>query len=210
MLFHILLKKRDMILMKIGEEYKLYSHDSCIATTHESPYKKLSKQNCDEIFEIFDVEKLACDECHIDISAYKIIQTLKSGHSKSELQLESKVDGFILGFNKAVALNKDKLFTVDDMISAYHQGANDGASYESACGDHDSYKQMKEARKESEDDYSYFIESLQQPTEIEVEIVTHVDLAATPTDSRHPDAYLGTDTGIPFLDENGCLILKKL
>jgi hypothetical protein len=46
-------------------------------------------------------------------------------------------------------------------------------------------------------------------TEIEVEIVTHVDLAATPTDSRHPDAYLGTDTGIPFLDENGCLILKK-
>jgi hypothetical protein len=38
-----------MILMKIGEEYKLYSHDSCIATTHESPHKRLSKQNCDEI-----------------------------------------------------------------------------------------------------------------------------------------------------------------
>ena len=43
----------------------------------------------------------------------------------------------------------------------------------------------------------------------DVEIVTHVDLAAKPTDSRNPDAYLGTDTGIPFLDENGCIILIK-
>jgi hypothetical protein len=197
MLFHILLKKRDMILMKIGEEYKLYSHDSCIATTHESPYKKLSKQNCDEIFEIFDVEKLACDECHIDISAYKIIQTLKSGHSKSELQLESKVDGFILGFNKAVALNKNKLFTVEDVRKAMSIGLSIG------------YGRQFEIENKSVEIDSY-IQSLQQPKEIEVEIVTHVDLAATPTDSRHPDAYLGTDTGIPFLDENGCLILKKL
>jgi len=39
------------ILTKLGEEYKLYSHDSCIATTRESPHKRLSKQNCDEIFE---------------------------------------------------------------------------------------------------------------------------------------------------------------
>jgi hypothetical protein len=54
------------------------------------------------------------------------------------------------------------------------------------------------------------IQSLQQLTEIEVEIVTYVDLAATPVDSRHPDAYLGTDTGIPKLDENGCIVLRKL
>jgi len=39
-----------MILMKLGEEYKLYSHDSCIATTQESPHKRLSNQNCDDTF----------------------------------------------------------------------------------------------------------------------------------------------------------------
>jgi hypothetical protein len=44
----------------------------------------------------------------------------------------------------------------------------------------------------------------------DVEMVTWVDLAATPTDSRHPDAYLGTDTGTPKLDENGSIILKNI
>ena len=171
-----------MILKKIGEEYKLYGEDdSCIATTQESPHKKLSKQNCDEIFEIFDVEKLACDECHIDISAYKIIQTLKSGHSKSELQLESKVDGFILGFNKAVALNKDKLFTLEDMKKAYIQGKHGG-------------------KTQSYVEFDDFIQSLQQPTEIEVEIEQVLVQSS----------IQGEAIWRYKLDENLCLILKKL
>jgi len=44
--------------MKLEEDYKLYSHDSCIATTHESPYKRLSKENCDEIFGVVDVNDI--------------------------------------------------------------------------------------------------------------------------------------------------------
>jgi hypothetical protein len=50
----------ETLLKKIGNEYKLYAKDdSCIATTQESPHKRLSKENCDEIFGVFDVEKLA-------------------------------------------------------------------------------------------------------------------------------------------------------
>ena len=60
-----------MILKKIGEEYKLYSHDSCIATTQESPHKRLSKQNCDSLFGVVDVEKLAKEEA-IKISESEI------------------------------------------------------------------------------------------------------------------------------------------
>jgi hypothetical protein len=175
--------------------YSLYDSDGDIVASNNpnTPCsKRLSKQNCDEIFGGVDVELLACDECHIHIDAYKFIQTLKSGHSKSELQLESKVRGYIMGFNKAMEIQKDKLFTVEDMKKAFEAG------YETL-----------ESEKTYNEHYDILIQSLQQPKEIEVEIVVHVDLAATPTDSRHPDAYLGTDTGIPFLDENGCLILKK-
>ena len=45
-----------MILKKLGDEYKLYSHDSCIATTHESPYKKLSLKNCQAIESGYDLD----------------------------------------------------------------------------------------------------------------------------------------------------------
>jgi hypothetical protein len=174
-----------MILKKLGEEYKLYSHDSCIATTQESPHKRLSKQNCDEIFGIVNLDKLVQD--YMEQFKNPMLKNYRIGEAFND------------GFNKAMELNKDKLFTVEDMISAYHQGTNDGASYESACGDHDSYEQMKEARKESEDDYSYFIESLQQPKEIEVDVEMWFH------GTRHEKGKW-----IERLDENDCLILKKL
>jgi hypothetical protein len=177
-----------MILNKIGEEYKLYGEDgSCIATTQESPHKKLSKENCDKVFGVINIIDLA---------------KRNSKHSEED---------YIEGFIKAMELNKDKLFTVEDMISAYHQGANDGASYESACGDHDSYEQMKEAKKESEEDYSYFIESLQQPKEIKVEMIYDRDCYSSAgwCDKLTMSQCIMCTPVYPLKDENGCLILKK-
>lgn len=183
-------------LIKENDFYYLKVDGKIIADIDGHPLKsinlKLSKQNCDEIFGAVDVEKLACDECHIDISAYKIIQTLKSGHSKSELQLESKVDGFILGFNKAVALNKNKLFTVEDLIIAFFIGRE---SLDKAI------VTVEEAREK-------IISSLYSPTEIEVEICCYIGNGDKESDSfKDP---LVTNTGIPKLDENDCLILKKI
>jgi len=188
-----------MILKKLGTEYKLYGEDdSCIATTQESPHKKLSKENCDSLFGVVDVEKLACDECHIDISAYKIIQTLKSGHSKSELQLESKVDGFILGFNKSVALNKNKLFTVEDVRKAMSIGLSIG------------YGRQFEIENKSVEIDSY-IQSLQQPTEIEVEMIYNRDCYSSAgwCDKLTMSQCIMCTPVYPLKDENGCLILKK-
>ena len=56
-----------MILMKLCDEYKLYSHDSCIATTHESPYKKLSLKNCQAIENGYDLDELTQTEWLVKI-----------------------------------------------------------------------------------------------------------------------------------------------
>lgn len=51
-------------LKRLGDgDYKLYNTDgSCIATTKESPYKKLSVKHCDKIFGVVNVEKLVDEE----------------------------------------------------------------------------------------------------------------------------------------------------
>jgi hypothetical protein len=145
--------------------------------------KALSKENCDEIFKLVDVEKLACDECHIDIETYKIIQTLESSKSLNEHVFEAEVGGFINGFNKAMELNKDKLFTIEDMGNLW-----DFCTYNKGS-------------------FLEGLESIQQPKEIEVDIRCYIGNGDKESDSfKEP---LVTNTGIPKLDENGCLILKK-
>jgi len=160
-----------MILMKLGEEYKLYSHDSCVATTQESPYKRLSKENCDEIFGVVDVEKLASEYAKEanDISAKYDVKVLGDNNSTP----------FKAGFNKAMELNKDKLFTVEDVKFAWLQGEIGELSF------------------------SDIIQSLQQPTEIEVEI--EMELVS---DGLNEMAQLQHKRVRKF-NENGCLILKK-
>jgi len=173
-----------------NEYYLVDENNDTIATTdkillkkYDGYMKKLSKQNCDEIFGVVDVEMLA--ESHAE-ECYE-----RNGDPLEESYFENRKYNFKEGYNKAMELNKDKLFTVEDLYRAFLINSS---------GNNTTLR-------------NFFVQTVlpmfEQPKEIEVEIVVHVDLAATPTDSRHPDAYLGTDTGIPFLDENGCLILTK-
>jgi len=147
--------------------------------------QKLSKQNCDEIFGVIDVDKLA-DEI--------IINHLTEGNpdgdfKKSTIGAEDKKNWFKIGFIKRDELNKDKLFTLGDIKEV-----------------------IKKARllARLKEDYGYdeymfdeedIIQSLQQPDEIEVEIVTRPF-----TNAYESHTVIGRE---PKLDENGCLILKK-
>jgi hypothetical protein len=180
-----------MKLIKHKEGYSLCIEENAfnsrefIATTDGMYVKhRLSKQNCDEIFGVVDVNS----------EVETIVKTICPDDRGKDVIYGTGMAVGIQCFNKAIELNKDKLFTVDDIKKAIEYGIQSVLQAVPGVTSTESIL----------DRYNY-----QQPTEIEVEIVTHVDLAATPTDSRHPDAYLGTDTGIPFLDENGCLILKK-
>jgi hypothetical protein len=115
---------------------------------------KLSKQNCDEIFGVTDVEKLTNEEIPASSHTNYYVQRMR----------------FIQGFNKAMELNKDKVFTLEDIKKAIvwaHDKSTEGVYLSRLPVDE-------------------FIQSLQQPTEIEV--------------TFNPEEK----------DSEGCLILKKI
>jgi hypothetical protein len=182
-----------MKLIKHKEGYSLCIEETgsnsreFIATT-DGMYVKhgLSKENCDEIFGVVDVRKLAREyvDSHPDDFQYT-----------SDEYWNSQVD-FKNGFNKAMELNKDKLFTTTNlrvgMINLlYLEKEKDELS-----------DVFKERQFKFVDD---FIQSLQEPTEIEVEIEMRKDYLTW----KQSDIEKMSDCLVPKLDENGCLILKK-
>jgi hypothetical protein len=161
-------------LIKIDKDnYTLFDEKGIpIGTTpnvlSNNTFSKLSKQNCDEIFGVIDVEKLAGE--------------LYSGHVMAvDWQLEKS--GFIKGFNKAMELNKDKMFTLEQMQKAFEFG-----------------KQVE--REDCNDNFQEYLISIKQPTEIDVEIEME----------KVPSAWMYTKLGElrPKLDSQGCLILKRV
>ena len=90
-------------LYKREVNYLLENEEGIIiaSTSTKDGNNKLSKQNCDEIFGVVDVEKLA-EEYDTN---YAITDISNGFH-------------FIEGFNKAMELNKDKVFTLEDMRNA--------------------------------------------------------------------------------------------
>jgi hypothetical protein len=145
--------------------------------------QKLSKQNCDEIFGVVDVEKLAEDH------------PLEVSNASHGFGIK---DGIVYGFNKALELNKDKVFTLKDVKQAIFNFAN----YDR--------KTISEL-----DRMDMAITSIQQPTEIEVEIemekvVDKTKVIGAVKGVKGSGDKITTYKSVPKLDENGCLILKKI
>ena len=178
-----------MKLLKIENEYKLYGEDdSCIATTYESPYKRLSKENCNEIFGVVDVIN----------GTYKQVRN----------GFDGIIDSFTEAFakqciSKAMELNKDKLFTVEDMYEAIRKAK----SYDKIPNHEGIIVSFNYSKDE-------IIESLQQPKEIEVEIeMEYVGECNGNNDNGCFQNSSGHNCGCfskqPRIDHRGCLILKK-
>jgi hypothetical protein len=189
-------------LIKDHDEYMLINHERfVIATTDTSMLEvkdkmKLSKQNCDEIFGVVDVEKLAEDH------------PLEVSNASHGFGIK---DGIVYGFNKAMELNKDKVFTLEDMKRAI-----DKAKQGSVKETHNGYGRPTEPRFVLDDlSYDEIIQSLQQPTEIEVEIeikkvVDETKVIGAVKGVKGSGDKITTYKSVPKLDENGCLILKKI
>ena len=99
---------------------------------------KLSTKNCDEIFGVVDVE---------------LMSDFYGANAKGNVDFKlGSAQGFEYGFNKAMELNKDKLFTMDDIKKALTYGWRKAGLGLTVL-----------LIEENE-----FIQSIKQPTEIEV------------------------------------------
>jgi hypothetical protein len=133
----------------------------------------LSKQNCDEIFGIIDVEKLAED--------------FAKNHSIYPTAQDDTEYGFKHGFSKAMELNKDKQFTLEQVIEAMTL-----------------YIRKEYAMSQ----VLSMISELPLDSEINVEI--EMELMNIDEIREQGKGFLHGNTRKPKLDENGCLILKKI
>ena len=176
-------------LYKVLDQYHLYDGDKAMATTivgNPMLLPNLSKQNCDEIFGVVDVEKLA-REWHKQQNFNSLSDNIIS---------VGYLNMFKDGFNKAMELNKDKVFTLEDMLKAYEKGASFGTT---KLGNTHYFDKLTQ--------------SLQQPKiEVEIEMVCPhpmdtyrcgLEYSCDEDGCNHPNQ-------IPYLDSNGCLMLKKI
>jgi len=172
-------------LIKTEVNYLLKNEEGVIitSTSIKKGISSLSKENCNELFGVVDVEKLA-DELKVGISYKEYDHLIKRG--------------IIVGFNKAMELNKDKVFTLEDMRNAMDWIMIQYFEFN---------EQPTGGRRER------YLESLQQPTEIEVEIVMKNSrtgkIIKSKADLEWDEDGL-CDRAVPRLDSEGCLILKRV
>jgi hypothetical protein len=165
-----------MKLVKRENDYCLYneSGETIAASWANVTGKKLSQSNCDEIFGAIDVEKLADDS-----SQEFLIKPIES---------PIFTFGYEEGFEKAMELNKDKVFTLEDMKKGIDM-----------C-----IELMNNKGSEFRTHKQTIIQFLQQPTEIEVEVM--METISDGLDEMAQPQY----AKVPKLDSNGNLILRKL
>jgi hypothetical protein len=174
-------------LIKTDVNYLLEdSKGVVIGSTSTKEINKLSKQNCNEIFGVVDVDKLAKEE------AIKI--------SESEIRDEKLERIYKRGFNKAMELNKDRVFTLEDMHEALHL-MNNTPEVKISGEALDIVKKITEIR---ENIISKVLDS-KKPTEIEVGIETETKVWEFISNGEFESFEI-----IPKLDSEGCLILKKI
>jgi hypothetical protein len=180
-----------------NEYYLVDNHKVTIASTdpillkEDGSIQKLSKENCDEIFGVVYVEKLA-------------EENYPSGHDWTVEESLIRKLAFKNGFNKGMELNKDKLFTIEDMYEAIRKAK----SYDK-IPNHDGVIISFNYSKEE------IIQSL-QPKEIKVEIEMEKYgycegcIKAGMLHCAHADTCGYAETRErQKLDDNGCLILIR-
>jgi hypothetical protein len=184
------------LLVKTEEGFDLMINGRTFATTdwngihggaNSATQYHLSREGCDDIFGIVDVEKLT-----------------KGSREVLGFAPDRFSAGFIDGFNTATELNKDKLFTVEQVKQIYKKACDIGYERGNPLADDSELMNM---------DFEDVIKKLKQPTEIEVEIEMYKDgeIRTYKYDPNIKYEHSILLDGEEYkLDENGYLILSKI
>ena len=175
-------------LIKRGEgDYKLFVNDAPFGQSKQSPYSKLSLKNCQAIENGYDLDELVEEN----------FQGLR------DCIVDKDVAEFYIRLVKTTVteLLGGKKFSEDDVKKAYTIGWN-------SCNNFMEYDENHELIELPD-----CIQSLQQ-TEWDVEIEM---ICPHPEDTYVCGIQYGCDEDgcnnpnqIPYLDKNGCLILKRI
>jgi len=200
--------------MKLQKEdyiYYLVDGKDTIATTdsnfhNDGTVMKLSKENCDSLFENFSIEEIALSKASYFGGTYRNPE----GFSDEQI-------GYLHGFIEGAELNKDKMFTVEDIQNIL-----------------DSDKDLIYLTADEQGNVKFILDeevlinSLQQQKEIAVEIKMNLD-SPCPNCGEEENIHGNYDMSVldrplinslcnecgeyfnptPKLDKNNCLILKK-
>ncbi len=146
--------------------------------------QKLSHENCDELFGVVDVEKLA-EEWVFETNGHK--------WSNNDDTAGDNFGSYREGFNKAMELTATKIFTMKDMMDCWNTALK---------------------FQENQITLGEFIKSLRPTEiEVEIEMVKVVDktkVVGAVKGVKGSGHKIKTYKSVPKLDEKGCLILKKI
>jgi hypothetical protein len=171
----------------------VYDKGYLIGSSRESEVLKLSKQNCDEIFGVVDINS--------EVEA--IVKTICPDDRGKDVIYGTGMAVGIQCFNKAMELNKDRVFTLEEvhkLLRLVHILPN----FE--------LEQFEDENNVLQID-TFISHHIKQPTEIEVEIEL---ICPHPFDTYKCGMQYGCDgdgcnhpNQIPYLDIEKCLILTK-
>lgn len=185
-----------MKLFKVDDIYTLMDGDKMIASSDsdfQNDYEvmKLSKQNCDEIFGVVNIDKLAKKE------AEKLHD--KDKHDDWDIYnslIYEDTQLIKIGFNKAIELNEKTFKKLDEKLDSMVQAAQQLFK-----------KEAIEVVEMFVENLKVNIQKIQQPKEIEVEIEMVKEVGT----KLHDDGreFFMVEGTLPKLDANDCVVLIK-
>lgn len=181
-------------LIKRKDRWDLYydkdiSMINTIASSEDNPKGKLCLKNCEEIERGYNLDELieeSYEKHRVNDKDYSINEQIQRSGGFSI--------GYEEGFKKALEILSDNEFSENDVRTAYHIGKVSKGTSPYSLG------------KQASD---FLVESLKK-TEWDVEICCYVDNSDGWLDADSFNFPLCTNTGIPKLDENECLILRRI
>jgi hypothetical protein len=188
------MSNKEFFLIKKSNDYYLYDESKSWAIGSSNDRQrtpnghKLSIENCNEIFGDFSIEEIALSKASYFGGTYRNPE----GFSDEQI-------GYLHGFIEGAELNKDKLFTVEDMDEAIRKAK----SYDEIPNHEGIVVSFNYSKDE-------IIESLQHKI-IEVEILYDKDCysSAGRCDKSTMAQCIICTPVYPLKDDNGCVTLIK-